>query len=42
MLKIKFLPLFILLATLANAQRNETKATDSNTPLHLLNVKFIH
>ncbi len=39
-LKISFLSIFIALATLANAQRNETKATDSNTPLHLLKPDY--
>ena len=30
----------ILIAQTANAQRNETKANDSNTPLHLLQPDY--
>lgn len=40
MIKITLFSLFIAGATLANAQRNETKATDSNTPLHLLKPDY--
>ena len=31
---------FVLVAITANAQRNETKANDSNTPLHLLKPDY--
>jgi unsaturated rhamnogalacturonyl hydrolase len=39
-MKIKLLTLLLLVAQTLLAQRNETKANDSNTPLHLLKADY--